>query len=147
MCAGVLPQVYGFYDECLRKYGSVNVWRYCTDVFDYLRWGACCRGEQRQVQAGVQASRRAAASCCPVPGMLTLAQPNTAVTCPARSVLCGLCCLCGQCLLCGRRLVPTAEQGAAVHGKRQSFLDDGVTATLFALVLLLLLPLQFVGHH
>ncbi|EIJ87349.1 serine/threonine-protein phosphatase 2A catalytic subunit [Nematocida parisii] len=31
-----ITQVYGFYDECFRKYGSSNVWKYFTDLFDYL---------------------------------------------------------------------------------------------------------------
>ena len=33
---GQITQVYGFYDECLRKYGNANVWKYFTDLFDSL---------------------------------------------------------------------------------------------------------------
>eukprot|EP00698_Gefionella_okellyi_P008866 TRINITY_DN2225_c0_g1_i1.p1 TRINITY_DN2225_c0_g1~~TRINITY_DN2225_c0_g1_i1.p1 ORF type:complete len:307 (+),score=34.96 TRINITY_DN2225_c0_g1_i1:81-1001(+) len=31
-----ITQVYGFYDECVRKYGNPNVWKFFTDAFDYL---------------------------------------------------------------------------------------------------------------
>jgi hypothetical protein len=29
-------QTYGFYTECVRKYGSSHVWTYFTDMFDFL---------------------------------------------------------------------------------------------------------------
>lgn len=31
-----ITQVYGFYDECLRKYGSTLVWKWFTDLFDSM---------------------------------------------------------------------------------------------------------------
>ena len=33
-----ITQIYGFYDECVQKFGDVEVWQACTSVFDYLRF-------------------------------------------------------------------------------------------------------------
>mmetsp|Transcript_3500 Transcript_3500/g.10080 ORF Transcript_3500/g.10080 Transcript_3500/m.10080 type:complete len:304 (+) Transcript_3500:330-1241(+) len=40
-----ITQVYGFYDECLRKYGNAKVWQYFTDLFDYLPLTALVENE------------------------------------------------------------------------------------------------------
>eukprot|EP01069_Polyplicarium_translucidae_P003052 Polyplicarium_translucidae@DN2199_c0_g1_i1.p1 len=48
-----ITQVYGFYDECLRKYGTVNVWRYCTEIFDYLALAAIVEEKYFAVHGGL----------------------------------------------------------------------------------------------
>ena len=47
-----ITQVYGFYDECLRKYGNANVWRFFTDLFDFLPLTALIDNQVSTFRAG-----------------------------------------------------------------------------------------------
>lgn len=48
-----ITQVYSFYDECLRKFGTVSIWKEFVDVFDYLNLGALVDGRIFCVHGGL----------------------------------------------------------------------------------------------
>jgi serine/threonine-protein phosphatase 6 catalytic subunit len=48
-----ITQVYGFYEECVRKYGNPNPWKYCVEVFDYLNLCAVIDGKVMCVHGGL----------------------------------------------------------------------------------------------
>jgi len=48
-----ITQVYGFYDECQRKYGNANPWKYCTELFDWCPLAAIVDGRVLCVHGGL----------------------------------------------------------------------------------------------
>jgi len=48
-----ITQIYGFFDECQRKYGSSNCWKYCVEVFDCLNIAAIIDGRVLCVHGGL----------------------------------------------------------------------------------------------
>ncbi len=60
-----ITQIYGFYEECVRKYGNANPWKYCVEVFDYLNIAALVDGKVFCVHGGLS------------PGLGTLDQMQT----------------------------------------------------------------------
>ena len=48
--------MYGFYDEVIRKYGDVSVWKMFTDLFDYLPLAAVIENKHFCLHGGLSPS-------------------------------------------------------------------------------------------
>ena len=48
-----LSQIYGLYEECLHKYGNLNVWKHFVDLFCYLGLTAVIEGKVFCVHGGI----------------------------------------------------------------------------------------------
>ncbi|KAH9376203.1 hypothetical protein HPB48_009783 [Haemaphysalis longicornis] len=61
-----ITQVFGFYDECFRKYRTSAIWRYCTDVYESLHLSALVDARVLSVLDILSPSARTLVQVCTV---------------------------------------------------------------------------------
>ena len=55
--------MYGFYDECMRKYGHAGIWKAFTDLFDYMPLTAVIENQIFCPARGSEPVHRLAGGC------------------------------------------------------------------------------------
>lgn len=76
-----ITQVYGFYDECLRKYGNANVWKMFTDLFDYLPLTALIEEQVKKVPLYCSLFKKLAGRCNRMEGVGCVTDHSDSLCC------------------------------------------------------------------
>ena len=97
--AALPRQVYGFFDECQRKYGNANAWRYCTDVFDYLTLSALIDGRVFCVHGGLSPDLRTLDQVRTIERLCEIPHEGPFCGTPTARGLLPICCVSDMCVL------------------------------------------------
>lgn len=118
-----ITQVYGFYDECLRKYGNANVWRFFTDLFDFLPLTALIDNQVRFSYSGASHGLNLTMKYRYSVFMEASPPPSTPLTMCGLSIVCRKCHTKAPCAICYGQTPTIVAVGAYLPVERGIRLD------------------------